>query len=117
MYCAGLQNFTFSSHQYNVIWCQWVLGHLTEDHLIQFFRRCSQGLKDGGYIVVKENVTSSGEVEEDEEDSSVTRPPETLREIFSKADLRIVKEFKQNKFPKELYAVHMFALRPQTAAQ
>ena len=33
----------------------------------------------GGFIVVKENVTSSGEVERDDEDSSVTRPPEVLR--------------------------------------
>jgi len=115
LYCVGLQNFSFPPEQYNVIWCQWVLGHLTESHLVQFFRRCSQGLKAGGYIVVKENVTSSGEVEEDEEDSSVTRPPEVLRGIFQKADLSIVKEFKQNKFPKELYAVHMFALRPKTA--
>jgi len=95
-----------------VIWCQWVLGHLTEDHLVQFFVRAAKGLVPGGYIVVKENVTSSGEIERDEEDSSVTRPPELLREIFVKANLRIVKEFKQNKFPKELYAVHMFALQP-----
>ena len=52
---------------------------------------------------MKENVTSSGEVERDDEDSSVTRPPEVLREIFSLAGLDIIKEFKQNKFPKELY--------------
>ena len=61
---------------------------------------------------MKENVTSSGKVEADDEDSSVTRPPELLREIFTRAGLNIVKEFKQNKFPKELYAVHMFALQP-----
>ena len=31
LYCAGLQNFDFSSAPvYNVIWCQWVLGHLTK---------------------------------------------------------------------------------------
>ena len=69
----------------------------------------------GGFIVVKENVTSSGEVERDDEDSSVTRPPEVLREIFSLAGLDIIKEFKQNKFPKELYDVHMFALQPKPA--
>jgi len=112
LYQAGLQNFNFQESIYNVIWCQWVLGHLTEDHLVQFFVRAAKGLVPGGYIVVKENVTSSGEIERDEEDSSVTRPPELLREIFVKANLRIVKEFKQNKFPKELYAVHMFALQP-----
>ena len=115
LYCAGLQNFSFTPGQYNVIWCQWVLGHLTDDHLVQFFSRASQGLKLGGYIVVKENVTSSGKVEADDEDSSVTRPPELLRDIFNKAGLIIVKEFKQNKFPKELYSVHMFALKPSTS--
>ena len=31
LYCVGLQNFDFSSApQYSVIWCQWVLGHLTK---------------------------------------------------------------------------------------
>jgi len=111
LFCAGLQNFDFKPATYDVIWCQWVLGHLTDQHLVQFFTRCIKGLKVGGFLVVKENVTSSGEVEKDEEDSSVTRPPQLLREIFSKADLKIVKEFKQNRFPKELYDVHMFALR------
>ena len=73
--------------------------------------RCVAGLRPGGFIVVKENVTSSGEVESDDEDSSVTRPPELLRRIFVHANLELYKELKQNKFPKELYEVHMFALR------
>jgi len=111
-YCAGLQNFKFTSRTYDVVWCQWVLGHLTDDHLACFFREASKGLKENGLIVVKENVTSSGEVEKDEEDSSVTRPPAVLKQIFAAANLEIVKEFKQNKFPKELYEVHMYALKP-----
>jgi len=111
LFCAGLQNFAFTPATYDVIWCQWVLGHLTDDHLVDFFNRCITGLKKGGMLVVKENVTSSGEVETDEDDSSVTRPPSLLRQIFARADLTIVKEFKQNRFPKELYDVHMFALR------
>ena len=36
-----------------------------------------------------------------------------FREIFGLAGLDIIKEFKQNKFPKELYDVHMFALQPK----
>eukprot|EP00090_Calanus_glacialis_P032858 TRINITY_DN5442_c0_g1_i1.p1 TRINITY_DN5442_c0_g1~~TRINITY_DN5442_c0_g1_i1.p1 ORF type:complete len:241 (-),score=78.59 TRINITY_DN5442_c0_g1_i1:81-803(-) len=111
LYCAGLQNFDFIPETYDVIWSQWVLGHLTEEHLKDFFVRCIKGLKLGGFLVVKENVTSNGEIEADDDDSSVTRPPELLREIFARANLEIFKEFKQNKFPKELYAVHMFALR------
>ena len=37
-----------------------------------------------------------------------------FREIFGLAGLAIIKEFKQNKFPKELYDVHMFALQPKS---
>jgi len=113
MFCVGLQDFTPQPNTYDVIWCQWVLGHLKDHHLIDFFGRCMKGLRPGGFLVVKENVTSSGEVEEDDEDSSVTRPPELLRSIFLRSNLALYKEIKQNKFPKELYNVHMFALRPK----
>ncbi len=80
---------------------------------VLFFQRCSTALRENGMIVVKENVSSSGKVETDEEDSSVTRPPTLLKSIFLKANLEIYKEFKQNKFPKDLFAVHMFALKPK----
>ena len=39
LYCAGLQNFQFKPETYDVIWCQWVLGHLTDDHLVGTRRR------------------------------------------------------------------------------
>ena len=38
---------------------------------------------------MKENVTSTGEVEKDDEDSSVTRPPELLRSIFARVSRHI----------------------------
>lgn len=47
LYCSGLQNFNFSPASYDVVWCQWVLGHLTEDHLQQFFTRAAAGLRPG----------------------------------------------------------------------
>ncbi len=62
-------------------------------------------------IIVKENMTSSGEIEFDEEDSSVTRPEPILKSLFEKAELKIVRELQQQKFPKDLYPVKMFALR------
>ena len=44
----------------------------TADALLIFF--CfREGLKANGVIVVKENLTSSGDIELDEQDSSVTR--------------------------------------------
>jgi protein N-terminal methyltransferase len=78
---------------------------------IDFYSR--KGLKANGVIVVKENMTSSGEVELDEADSSVTRPESHLREIFEKSDLVVFREMQQLKFPKEIYQVKMFGLRPK----
>lgn len=64
-------------------------------------------------LIIKENITSSGEVETDETDSSVTRPVKLLRQLFKSAGLVCVKETEQSNFPKGLYAVRMFALRPE----
>ena len=58
-------------------------------------------------------MTSTGEVEKDEDDSSVTRPDEKLKEIFEQAGLELLRDLKQQKFPKEIYQVKMYALRPQ----
>jgi 2-polyprenyl-3-methyl-5-hydroxy-6-metoxy-1,4-benzoquinol methylase len=41
---------------YDVIWIQWVVGHLTDDDFVDFFLRCRKGLKPGGVIVLKENT-------------------------------------------------------------
>ena len=111
LYCCGLQNFVPLDCHYDVIWCQWVLGHLTDDHLIGFFKRCLKGLKPNGFVIVKENITSSGETEMDDEDSSVTRPLSLLKEIFKKAGMEVVQEFDQKKMPQGLYPVKMFALQ------
>ena len=39
-FCSGLQNFVPQPETYDVIWCQWVLGQLTDTHLIELFKRC-----------------------------------------------------------------------------
>ncbi|KAL0274221.1 UNVERIFIED_CONTAM: hypothetical protein PYX00_006693 [Menopon gallinae] len=109
-YHSGLQNFEPVDNLYDVIWCQWVLGHLTDDHLVKFLRRCSKGLKRNGVIIIKENISTS-EVIVDEDDSSVTRTEELYMELFKNADLKIVRHCKQPNFPKELYVVKIFALK------
>lgn len=87
--------------------------------------------------MVKENLSSSGEVELDDDDrsyqhffnylsfslllilcfpicSSVTRSESLLKSLFEKSGLVIIKEMVQLKFPKEIYPVKMFALRGKT---
>ncbi|XP_054718323.1 N-terminal Xaa-Pro-Lys N-methyltransferase 1-like [Uloborus diversus] len=106
---SGLQDFAPEEKVYDVIWCQWVTGHLTDDDFIAFLKRCKKGLKENGIIVVKDNL-SSDEIDTDHVDGSVTRPRDLLLTLFKKADLQLLAERKQYKFPRGLYEVKMFAL-------
>ena len=81
-----------------------------------FFFQKRDGLKPNGILVVKENMTSSGQVEMDKEDSSVTRPESELKRLFEESGYEILIELMQQKFPKDIYKVKMFALRPKSWA-
>lgn len=64
-------------------------------------------------IIVKENVTSSGDIEIDQVDWSVTRTEELLLKLFNESGLVCMEIQHQQSFPKGLYPVKMFALRPK----
>lgn len=136
IYNCGLQHFVPEKGKYDVIWSQWVniffeiivqfclfiwnlkvLGHLKDHHLVEFFKRCADGLKKNGVIVVKENFTTYDEVQVDTQDSSVTRPLKLMKQIFDDAGLRLISnEEKQTSMPKGLFPVYMMALRPKNRA-
>ncbi|XP_065163442.1 N-terminal Xaa-Pro-Lys N-methyltransferase 1-A [Atheta coriaria] len=111
-YAVGLQDFQ-PEHKYDVIWCQWVLGHLIDEDLVKFFNRCKASLTEKGFLVVKENMSSSANIEMDSTDSSITRSYSHFMDIFKQAGLKCFKKQKQMHFPKDLYTVYMFALRPE----
>lgn len=111
VYKIGLQHFK-PQKKYDVVWCQWVLGHLNDYDLISFLERCSQALADNGVVVIKENIATNGEIEYDEDDSSVTRPLELMKKIFEEAKLTTIKTVVQDNFPEDIYPVHTFALMP-----
>ena len=110
-YCSGLQDFTPDSAAYDVIWCQWVLGHLKDDDLIAFLQGCKQGLRENGVIILKENTTSSRALEVDTTDSSVTRSLDHLCSLLERSGLKCVKQKRQERFPQGLYPVYMIATR------
>ena len=66
--------------KFDLIWCQWSLGHLSNPDLVLFLGRAKNGLREPeSVIVIKENVcaeivgsTSCGVVFDDQ-DSSLTR--------------------------------------------
>lgn len=110
----GLQSFS-PACIYDVIWIQWVVGHLTDDDYISFFQRCSRGLRPGGVIVLKDNCSEHSTFMVDREDSSVARHVDYHKVLFTKAGLRVLKVKRQKDFPKTLCPVVMFALVPAEA--
>jgi protein N-terminal methyltransferase len=105
----GLQHFK-PECIYDVIWIQWVVGHLTDQDYISFFQRCIQGLRTGGVIILKDNCSERSTFMVDREDSSVARHVDYHQVLFARAGLKVIKVKRQKDFPKELCPVIMFAL-------
>ncbi|KAL2610048.1 hypothetical protein R1flu_028621 [Riccia fluitans] len=104
-----LQDFVPPAERYDLIWIQWCVGHLTDIDLVEFLQRAKLGLKPGGFIILKENISKSGFVL-DKEDASVTRSDRYFRDLFQEAGLYVYKNRKQTAFPRELFEVHMYCL-------
>ncbi|ORY69572.1 alpha-N-methyltransferase NTM1 [Pseudomassariella vexata] len=105
---------------YDIIWNQWVVGHLTDAQLIKYLERCKEALSRDeetgrtiGLIVLKENLTRTNEDLFDETDSSVTRHDGSFKRLFAAAGLKIVRTELQNGLPKQIFPVRMYALRPK----
>jgi len=107
---------------FDVIWCQWCLGHLSDADLVAFLKRSRRALRgsDRGtgksLIVVKENLCSdaldgSPRTVFDEEDSSLTRSDKAWKQIFVQAGLKLIRETVQLGLPAGLYVVKAYALR------
>ncbi|KAG6917981.1 hypothetical protein DXG01_017165, partial [Tephrocybe rancida] len=105
---------------FDVIWCQWCLGHLSDQDLVAFLQRSHVALREKekgkSLIVVKENLCQdmkdgSACTVFDEEDSSLTRSDMAWKTIFKQAGLRLVMEQVQEGLPEGLYVVKMYGLR------
>ncbi|QLG72120.1 hypothetical protein HG535_0C04740 [Zygotorulaspora mrakii] len=113
IYQVGMQDWTPEEGRYWLIWCQWCLGHLPDNELVKFLKRCTKGLQPNGTIVVKENNTPTNQDDFDQEDSSVTRSDAKFKEIFEQCDLKLIATERQKGLPHELYPVRMYALKPK----
>ncbi|KAH6918524.1 methyltransferase domain-containing protein [Coprinopsis sp. MPI-PUGE-AT-0042] len=103
---------------FDIIWCQWCLGHLSDEDLVAFFIRCRAALKQHrrSMIVVKENLCPdlpgpAPLTVFDDQDSSLTRSDLAWKALFTRAGLKVVKEQVQEGLPDGLYVVKMYALR------
>uniref|UniRef100_A0A8C5T0K4 protein N-terminal methyltransferase n=1 Tax=Laticauda laticaudata TaxID=8630 RepID=A0A8C5T0K4_LATLA len=109
-FCCGLQDFSPEPNTYDVIWIQWVIGHLTDEHLLHFLQRCRLGLRPNGIIIIKDNMAQEGVIM-DEVDSSVCRDLEVVCKIIRHAGLSLLAQEKQENFPDEIYHVYTLAMR------
>ncbi|KAG8512748.1 N-terminal Xaa-Pro-Lys N-methyltransferase 1 [Galemys pyrenaicus] len=109
-FCCGLQDFSPEPSSYDVIWIQWVIGHLTDQHLAEFLRRCRLGLRPNGIIVIKDNMAQEGVILDDV-DSSVCRDLAVVHRIIHSAGLSLLAQERQENLPEEIYHVYSLALR------
>jgi protein N-terminal methyltransferase len=105
---SSLQDFIFQ-RKYNVIWIQWCLENLDDDDLVNFLKKCKNGLEDDGRIVIKENIVPKGTTFW-EADYSKIRSDIIFKEIFLKSGLKIIKHLHHPNWPKELLEVSIFLL-------
>ncbi|KAK3935950.1 alpha-N-methyltransferase NTM1 [Diplogelasinospora grovesii] len=104
--------------QYDLIWTQWCVGHLTDKQLVAYLERCREALNpDGGIIVVKENLSTSGFDVFDDTDSSVTREDGKFLSLFDQAGLRVARTEIQKgmavRSAIKLLPVRSYALKPK----
>ena len=113
VYVAGLEDWV-PENQYDLIWNQWCLGHLTDQQLVSYLERCKKAMTIDGWIIVKENISTNVDGEDvfDKQDSSVTRTDQKFRQLFKEADVRLMKTEVQRGFPKGLLPVRCYALQP-----
>jgi protein N-terminal methyltransferase len=112
IYNVGLEDWT-PEPKYDLIWNQWCLGQLTDAQLLEYFERTKEFVSEGGWIVVKENMSTdiAGNDVFDETDSSVTRADGKFRLLFEKSGLKIVATEVQRGMPKELFPVRTYAMQ------
>ncbi|GJQ08694.1 hypothetical protein GpartN1_g485.t1 [Galdieria partita] len=110
IFCCSMQEFVPEvDRKYDLIWIQWCIIYLTDDDLVEFLRRCKSCLNTNGLICIKDNVSRKHFVV-DTNDASITRTKEQYEELFRQAGLHILCCQVQEKFPRELFPVFMYAL-------
>ena len=111
-YEVGMQDMTFE-HKYDIIWIQWVIGHLTDGDLKIFLEKCKGALTDDGVIVVKDNAVDNCSFYLDKTDFSIARSMEYFEKLFNKAGYVIVYSERFKDFPTECMPVMKMVLFPK----
>ena len=114
-YMQGLQEFKFEN-KYDCIWIQWCLCYLIDTDCLSFLEKAKDSLvrcedaSKSGLIFVKENV-AAGDFIVDKDDNSIMRTEKHFTTMFEEAGFKILTQFYQKGFPKELHKVSCYVLK------
>lgn len=97
---------------YDLVWFQWVLCYADDAELVNVLSVTKKYLNQNGIIGVKENISSNSENIYDSVDDSTIRTDSKFKQIFHECGLVVISSCKQAGFPKELYPVKMYMLKP-----
>ncbi|KYQ93945.1 hypothetical protein DLAC_04833 [Tieghemostelium lacteum] len=118
-YAMGMQDFQFplgNQRLYDLIWIQWVIGHLSDVDLVAFLKRASEHLTESGIICIKDNTAKKTFIM-DKQDNSVTRTDMHIKLLIEESGCVVLKSQLQTNFPKELFPVVTYVIekkKPQT---
>jgi hypothetical protein len=102
-----------SEVKFDLIWIQWVIIYASDQQFVRFLKEASNALKPGGLIGLKDNILSSDECPEyDEQDHSVCRSEAHILLLFREANLVLLEKKVQTGFPKNIYPVIMYMFKP-----
>ncbi len=110
-FCTELQDWIPGAKKYSIIWVQWALCYLTDFDIVRFLRRCSDGLVDGGWIILKENTCEDEAFVVDVDDASITRSLNYWLDLIAKSGLQVKRLERQDDFPDNIFPVPMIALQ------
>jgi len=114
VYTIGMQDFEPKNNHYDVVWIQWVIGHLADEDFVDFLKKCEKALVPGGCICIKDNVAARNCIF-DADDSSVTRNHSSFLALFKRTGLALRITEKQTGLPSQLFKVNTYALTAPTS--
>ncbi|EKE40360.1 hypothetical protein ENUP19_0240G0010 [Entamoeba nuttalli] len=108
-FVCDMQNLQLNK-QYDCIWIQWSILYLRDDDLIDMLKKCKQHLKEGGIIIIKENVGTDG-FYWDRSDNSLMRTVEHMTHLFAQSGLQTLQIRKDLNYPTQFYPLYAFLLQ------
>lgn len=101
-----------SEVKFDLIWIQWVIIYASDQQFVRFLKEASKALKPGGLIGLKDNILSTDDCPEyDDQDHSVCRSEAHILELFREAGLVLLERKEQTGFPKHIYPVIMYMFK------